>query len=115
MDTLEKVFKKVVEIQVKLEGFSIGDENYEDLIYEEDEEHKSSTLIEFVLETVKNFNKVDKSQLDKKDSSFEVRHYFKTPNGRKSGFFSIIQINEAFYRKSEGEQVVHLQEEFKKI
>lgn len=115
MDTLEKVFKKVVEIQVKLKGFSIGDENYEDLIYEEDEEHKSSTLIEFVLETVKNFNKVDKSQLDKKDSSFEVRHYFKTPNGRKSGFFSIIQINEAFYRKSEGEQVVHLQEEFKKI
>ena len=64
---------------------------------------------------VKELNKTDKTQLIKNGSYLEVSHFFKDKNGRNSGFVSHIKLNETFYKKTEGEQIVYLLGEFEKV
>lgn len=114
MNVLEKIFQKTSEIEVKLEGINQSKNDFSCFLYKEVEGSKSS-LINFILEVVKELNKTDKTQLIKNGSYLEVSHFFKNKNGGNSGFVSHIKLNEAFYKKSEGEQIVYLLGEFEKL
>lgn len=114
MNVLEKIFQKTSEIEVKLEGINQSKNDFSCFLYKEVEGAKSS-LINFILEVVKELNKTDKTQLIKNGSYLEVSHFFKDKNGRNNGFVSHIKLNETFYKKSEGEQIVYLLKEFEKV
>lgn len=114
MNVLEKIFQKTSEIEVKLEGINQSKNDFSCFLYKEVEGAKSS-LINFILEVVKELNKTDKTQLIKNGSYLEVSHFFKDKNGRNSGFVSHIKLNETFYKKTEGEQIVYLLGEFEKV
>lgn len=114
MNVLEKIFQKTSEIEVKLEGINQSKNDFSCFLYKEVDGSKSS-LVNFILEVVRELNKADKTQLIKNESYLEVSHFFKNKNGKNSGFVSHIKLNEAFYQKSEGEQIVYLLGEFEKV
>ena len=60
MNVLEKIFQKTSEIEVKLEGINQSKNDFSCFLYKEVEGSKSS-LINFILEVVKELNKTDKT------------------------------------------------------